>query len=217
MAGAHWAKMRGGMPNTQVRDLTVQRRENDLVMATFGRGFYILDDYSALREISPQALAEEAKLYPLRDAYSFTNVGMAPAGTAGIGKLSGNYTFDNPPMGAMFTYSVGTALPADAKLVLTITDDQGRQVRRMDVDKAPGLRRVTWNLRADPPAQGGAPRCGRRVRGSPRRRASRPAGRPAAGSAAGPGPFGGGRGGGGHRWRPPAATRPRSANRSGTR
>ena len=155
--GAHWAKMRGGMPNTQVRDLTVQRRETDLVLATFGRGFYILDDYSALREVTPQALAEEAKLYPLRDAYSYSNVGMAPAGTAGIGKLSGNTTFDNPAMGATFTYSVATALPAEAKLVLTITDEQGRQVRRMEVDKTPGLRRVTWNLRADPPAPSAAP------------------------------------------------------------
>ena len=198
--GAHWAKMRGGMPNIQVRDLTVQRRENDLVMATFGRGFYILDDYSALREVSPQALTEEAKLYPLRDAYSFTNVGMAPAGTAGIGKLSGNYTFDNPPMGAMFTYSVGTALPADAKLVLTIADDQGRQVRRMEVDKAPGLRRVTWNLRGDPPAQAASPQGAGQPgsAGSPQA-AGQPAGRggqPAATPQV-PAQFGGGRGGGG--------------------
>ena len=46
--------MKGGMPPSQVRDMTVQKRENDLVLATFGRGFYILDDYSALREITPR-------------------------------------------------------------------------------------------------------------------------------------------------------------------
>ena len=204
--GAHWAKMRGGMPNTQVRDLTVQRRETDLVIATFGRGFYILDDYSALRELTPQALGEEAKLYPIREVYSFTNVGMAPAGTAGIGKLSGNYTFDNPPSGAVFTYSVGAALPADAKLVLTITDEQGRQVRRMEVDKAPGLRRVTWNLRPDPPApaapQGGgapgaaAPQGGRGGDPAGAQQAGR-GGQAAAALAAAGIQFGGGRGGGG--------------------
>ena len=165
--GSQWVKMRGGMPNAQVRDLTVQRRETDLVMATFGRGFYILDDYSALRELTPQALGEEARLYPLRDAYSFSNVGMAPPGTAGVGKLSGNYTFENPPSGATFTYSVASALPADQKLVLTITDEQGRQIRRMEVDKNPGLRRVTWNLRPDPPAQpqGGQQGAGQAGRG----------------------------------------------------
>ena len=150
--GSHWAQMKGGMPVIQVRDLTIQKRETDLVMATFGRGFYILDDYSALRDITPQALTEEARLYPLRDAYLFNMVGSAPAGTAGIGSLSGNWTTPNPPFGAVFTYSVKETLPADAKLVVTITDDTGKQIRRMEVDKTAGLRRAAWNLRADPAA-----------------------------------------------------------------
>ena len=150
--GGRWVKMRGGMPLIQVRDMTVQKRENDLVLATFGRGFYILDDYSPLRDIRPETLAEEVKLFPLRDAYLYTQLGMAPDGTAGIGSLSGNTTMPNPPAGAVFTYNVGQELPADVKLVLTITDDSGRQIRRMDLDKAPGLRRVVWNLRGEAPA-----------------------------------------------------------------
>jgi photosystem II stability/assembly factor-like uncharacterized protein len=152
--GGRWVQMKGGMPVIQVRDMAFQKRENDLVLATFGRGFYVLDDYSALRELTPASLAEAAQLYPLRDAYLFTPKGSAPAGSAGIGTLSGNTTFDNPPMGAVFTYSVGQAIPGDAKLVLTITNEQGQQVRRMDVEKEQGLRRVVWNLRGDPPAQG---------------------------------------------------------------
>jgi photosystem II stability/assembly factor-like uncharacterized protein len=152
--GSRWVQMKGGMPVIQVRDMAIQKRENDLVLGTFGRGFYILDDYSALREITPQALAEQARLFPLRDAYLFSSRGMAPAGSAGIGTLSGNTTFPNPPAGAVFTYSVGQEITGDAKLVLTITNEQGQQVRRMDVDKAPGLRRVVWNLRGDPPAGG---------------------------------------------------------------
>jgi hypothetical protein len=152
--GQRWVQLKGGMPVIQVRDMAIQKRENDLVLATFGRGFYILDDYSPLREMTAQALAEEAQLFPVRDAYLFTPKGMAPAGSAGIGTLSGNTTFPNPPTGAVFTYSVGREIPGETKLVLTITSEQGRQVRRMDVDKAPGLRRVVWNLRGDAPAQG---------------------------------------------------------------
>jgi photosystem II stability/assembly factor-like uncharacterized protein len=161
--GGRWVKMTGGMPVIQVRDMTIHKRENDLVLATFGRGFYILDDYSALREVTPQALAEEAKLFPLRDAYLFAPRGMAPAGSAGIGTLSGNTTFANPPTGAVFTYNVGREIPGDAKLVLTITNEQGQQFRRMDVEKAQGLRRVVWNLRGDVPPQGstGSPQGGR--------------------------------------------------------
>jgi photosystem II stability/assembly factor-like uncharacterized protein len=157
--GGRWVQMRGGMPVIQVRDLAVQKRESDLALGTFGRGFYVLDDYSPLREMTPQTLAEEAKLYSLRDAYLYTPLGMRPAGTAGIGTLSGNTTAPNPPDGAVFTYSVGQPLPADAKLLLTITDESGRQIRRMEIDKAPGLRRVAWNLRGDPVA--GAPQGGR--------------------------------------------------------
>jgi photosystem II stability/assembly factor-like uncharacterized protein len=149
--GRRWVQMKGGMPVIQVRDIAIQRRENDLVLATFGRGFYILDDYSALRAITPEALAEEARLFPLRDAYLFTAKGMAPAGSAGIGTLSGNTTFPNPPTGAVFTYSIGREIPGDAKLVMTITNEQGRQFRRLDVDKTPGLRRMVWNLRGETP------------------------------------------------------------------
>jgi len=156
--GMGWTQLKGGMPVIQVRDMTVQKRENDLVLATFGRGFYILDDYSALREIAPATLAEDARLFPLRDAYSYSLLGMAPAGTAGLGPLAGNWTAPNPPFGAVFTYSVAKAVAADAKLVLTISDDTGRQVRRLDLEKTPGLRRTVWNLRPDPAA--GAPAAG---------------------------------------------------------
>jgi photosystem II stability/assembly factor-like uncharacterized protein len=149
--GKNWVRLKGGMPPAQVRDMTVHRRENDLVVATFGRGFFILDDYSPLREISPKSLAEEARLFPLRDAYSFSQTGMAPAGSAGIGPLAGNWTAPNPPFGAVFTYNLKQDLPADAKLVLTITDEANRQVRRIELDKRAGLKRIAWNLRVDPP------------------------------------------------------------------
>jgi photosystem II stability/assembly factor-like uncharacterized protein len=148
--GTNWLKLKGGMPSIQVRDMTVQRRENDLVLATFGRGFYILDDYSALRDLSATTMGDEARLFPLRDAYAYNQLGMSPAGSAGIGPLAGLWTAANPPYGAVFTYHVKVDLPTDTKLVLTITDESGKQIRRIDLDKTAGLRRIAWNLRGDP-------------------------------------------------------------------
>ena len=148
--GTRWVQLRGGMPVAQVRDLAVQKREHDLVLGTFGRSFYVLDDYSALREITPATLAEDARLFPLRDAYLYNPVGNAPAGSAGLGPLAGQWVAPNPPYGAVFTYHVRDALPADQKLVLSIADDQGRPVRRLDLNGSPGLRRIAWNLRREP-------------------------------------------------------------------
>src|SRR5450759_2872216 len=139
------------MPVAQARDMTIQKRENDLVVATFGRGFYVLDDYSALRELTPEALNEDAALLPLRDAYIYSQTGLAPAGTAGIGAMSGKWAGPNPPYGAGFTYSVKADLPATDKRVLTISDDAGKQIRRLDLDKTSGLRRIAWNLRGEAP------------------------------------------------------------------
>ena len=154
--GKAWVQLKGGLPTIQVRDMAVQRRENDLVLGTFGRGFYVLDDYSALREMATLSQAspqdDVARLYPLRDAYIFNQLGMAPAGTAGIGAMSGNWTAPNPPYGAVFTYSVNTKIPDAEKLVLTVSDDNGRQVRRLELEKTAGLRRIAWNLRSDPQA-----------------------------------------------------------------
>jgi photosystem II stability/assembly factor-like uncharacterized protein len=152
--GQRWVQLRGGMPVAQARDMTVQKRENDLVVATFGRGFYVLDDFTPLRELAAEssALAEDAHLYALRDAYSFSQTGLSPAGTAGIGPMSGNWTAPNPPYGAVFTYSVSAAVPDGETLVLNITDEGGKQIRRLELVKTPGLRRIAWNLRGETPA-----------------------------------------------------------------
>jgi len=155
--GTRWVELEGGMPSIQVRDMKAQRRENDLVLATFGRGFYVLDDYSALREINPVTMGEEARLFPLRNALQYNQLGLNPAGSAGIGVLAGNWQAPNPPYGAVFTYHVKQDLAADTKLVLTIVDETGKQVRRLDLDAKAGLRRIAWNLRGDvPAATGGA-------------------------------------------------------------
>jgi photosystem II stability/assembly factor-like uncharacterized protein len=175
-AGAHWVQLKGNFPPAQVRDMAVQKQWNDLVLGTFGRGFWILDDYSALREMTEQALAEEARLYPLRDIWTYGLKGEAQASEP-------TWVAPNPTPGATFTYSVGQALPADTKLVLTITNEAGQQVRRIDLSQTQGIgvRRIVWNLQGDPaaPATGAAP------------------GGRAGGAGAGGFGGGGGRGGGG--------------------
>jgi hypothetical protein len=186
--GRHWVKLKGGMPPTQVRDMHIQKRESDVVMGTFGRGFWVLDDYSALREVSAQAMAEEARLFPLRHAYQFSPWGVAQPGSAGLATLGGNYTTPNPPYGAGITYHVRETLPDDVQLVANVLNSQGTQVRRMNLNKTAGLHRVYWNLQADPPPP-------------PAAQAGAPAGRGAggAGGAAIQGGRGGGRGGRGGR------------------
>jgi photosystem II stability/assembly factor-like uncharacterized protein len=143
--GQNWVQLKGGFPTMQARDLHIQRRENDLVVGTFGRGAFVLDDYSALRELTPEAFTETGRLLPLRDAYLFEELPQQAAAW-------GNVTTPNPPVGAVFTYVIGRVAEGDAKLVLTISDDTGRQVRRLDVAKASGIGRITWNLRGEPPA-----------------------------------------------------------------
>jgi photosystem II stability/assembly factor-like uncharacterized protein len=139
-AGAHWLPLTGGLPPAQVRDIAVQTRAQDLVLGTFGRGLWVLDDYSALREITPETLQEPARLYPLRAATLVTTVGerQAPEPT---------WVAANPPTGARFTYSVGPRWPSGARLVLTIEDNSGRPVHRLELPTEPGLRRVNWDLR----------------------------------------------------------------------
>ncbi|MCP4898681.1 MAG: glycosyl hydrolase, partial [bacterium] len=66
-SGGDWIQLDGDFPVVAVRDLQIQRRENDLIVGTFGRGMYILDDYSALRNVDEQVLGEEATLFPVKD------------------------------------------------------------------------------------------------------------------------------------------------------
>jgi photosystem II stability/assembly factor-like uncharacterized protein len=182
--GEHWVQLKGGFPTIQARDVHIQRRENDLVVGTFGRGVFILDDYSALRDLGPDAFSGDARLLPLRDAYLFEELGQQEAAW-------GNVTTPNPPVGAVFTYTVGRPPEGDATLVLTIADEGGRQVRRLDLPATPGLNRVTWNLRGELPA--GEGRGGGRAAGGAGR-GGEASGR--GGELAGRGGEAGGRGGG---------------------
>jgi hypothetical protein len=101
--GRRWVRLGGDVPTISFRDLAIQRRENDLVGASFGRGFYVLDDYSALREVTEEALAKEAVLFPARRAWWY--VEREPLGEGGkASQGAAFFTAKNPPFGAVFTY-----------------------------------------------------------------------------------------------------------------
>ncbi len=174
--GAHWIRLKGGIPTIQVRDIDIHRGENDLVLGTFGRGFYILDDYTPLRQVSEEALEAEVIFFPTKDALRYVEK-RSRVGSRG----ATFFTADNPPFGATFTYYLKDgfksledqrieaekeAIKADEslriptfdelraeeeqiepKVFLTIRDANGEVVRRIDGKTSKGIHRVTWDLR----------------------------------------------------------------------
>jgi photosystem II stability/assembly factor-like uncharacterized protein len=101
--GKFWTQLKAGLPTIAVRDIDIQRRENDLVLATFGRGFYILDDYSPLRELKKTDLDKPAMIFATKDALMY--IESTPLGVRGKGHLGeSHFASLNPPVGAVFTY-----------------------------------------------------------------------------------------------------------------
>jgi photosystem II stability/assembly factor-like uncharacterized protein len=128
--GKSWFALKGGLPTAQVRDVTVQARENDLVIATFGRGFYVLDDMTPLRRLNSDAakrrLDSEATLFPVRPALAY--VPFQQLGYRGKGFQGENlYAAENPPFGAVFTLHLKSEL---------MTLKKARQEREKELEKA---------------------------------------------------------------------------------
>jgi len=113
--GKKWAKLKGGTPTISFRDLAIQRRENDLVGASFGRGFFVFDDYSVLRHVSSEQLNKEAALFPVKDAWWYIQrsvIGFTKNAFSG----SDLYMADNPPYGAVFTYYLKDGLKSKKQI-----------------------------------------------------------------------------------------------------
>lgn len=142
--GRQWIQMRGGLPTAQVRDLDIQKRETDLAVGTFGRSFYVLDDYSALRGMTSEALNAEAALFPLRHAYQY------PVRNQ-IRPVESDWTAPNPAYGAILTYHLRDAAPDGTSWAIAISDAAGSSVARVALQGTRGLRRVAWDLRQSPP------------------------------------------------------------------
>ena len=104
--GENWVQLKSGIPTIAIRDMEIQRRENDLALASFGRGFFILDDYTPLRESASAVKKSEATLFPVRKTLQFVEYN--PLGLPGKSMQGSDYYIaDNPEYGATFSYYVG--------------------------------------------------------------------------------------------------------------
>lgn len=109
-AGDSWIELEGGVPTISFRDLAIQRRENDLVGASFGRGFFVLDDYSVLREVSEASLKEEGSLYSTRKALLYVPRSDLDFDDYKGSQGASHYVAPNPAFGAVFTYHLADGL-----------------------------------------------------------------------------------------------------------
>jgi len=179
--GKVWTKI-SGLPITAVYDLDIQKRENDLVAATFGRGFYVLDNYSPLRSLTKENLDKKAFLFPVKPALQY--VPADPLGLDGTGFQGHNmWAASNPTFGAVFSLYIKDeyktlkdirqekekalekekkdvfyptfdelrkeALDEAANLIWVITDETGKEIRRMTSSPTKGIVRMSWNLRSN--------------------------------------------------------------------
>jgi len=104
--GKYWKRLKAGLPTIAVRDIAIQKRENDLVLGTFGRSFLILDDYSPLRELNDTLGKKEAHIFPVRKAWMYIENSRLGSTRTGSKATQGEdfFTAPNPPFGATFTY-----------------------------------------------------------------------------------------------------------------
>ncbi|MFD2533072.1 WD40/YVTN/BNR-like repeat-containing protein [Gracilimonas halophila] len=172
--GNKWVQLKGGAPTISFRDITIQREQEDLVGASFGRGFFILDDYTPLREINSETLAKDGVLFPTRDALWYMPTGKVDS------QGDTDYVADNPPFGAVFTYylkedhlskeaqrqqrerqlddnedvpfpgwdALDEEIAAEDPFVqITIKDENGTVINRVKGPAKKGIHRVNWELR----------------------------------------------------------------------
>ncbi len=174
--GEHWSALKSGLPDVCVKDIAIQKRENDLVIATFGRGFYILDNYSALRDLAKDKSLKdkEAYIFPVKDALMYMQ------GDRNTVQGSSHFTAPNPEFGAEITWYLKEApktlkdirhekekelfkngdkipQPTNADLIaeereltpyviVTITDQSGNTVKKLTRPATEGVSRANWDL-----------------------------------------------------------------------
>jgi uncharacterized membrane protein YgcG len=165
-AGGDWKQFMSGMPTVCIDDILIHPRDGDLIAGTHGRGIYILDDITALQQLSEnKVLDSDVHLFDVRPGTVWLNDPRLNRSVGGAKLFRGA----NPAPGTAISYYLKSVPSGDLKI--TISDYTGKIVRSLTGTKEAGLNRVQWNLRGDPPP------------------------RPVGGSGAGGG-FGGGGGGG---------------------
>lgn len=146
--GKKWVKLSAGSPNIPYRDLAIQRRENDLVGATFGRGFYVLDDYTPLRHVNERMLKKTRfAIFPIKDAQLYI-----PERVLGGEKGSQGdayFTAANPPFGAVFTYYLRDNLKT---LKQQRREKENKNKANSGDNPTPGFKRLKEEERESAPA-----------------------------------------------------------------
>lgn len=144
--GGRWLPLRSGLPTNSVQGIVVHPRENDLVIGTHGRGFWVLDELSLLESLTPEVVRGHSHLAAPRPATQIRDV------RRGRDSFGHSYwTADNPPRGAILDYWIGND-GAGQPTVVEILDGRGDVVRRIDESTAErGARRLVWDLRHEAP------------------------------------------------------------------
>ena len=137
--GTNWVALKNNMPTLPVNDFVIHPRDNDLVLATHGRGIWILDNVAPLQQLTPQLLTEDAHLFTIRGAemIRYTN------SKAHAGDMI--FRGQNPPAGAIVDYYLRQ--PADARVALSVHTGAGQEIVALKPTTTKGLNRVVWNLR----------------------------------------------------------------------
>jgi photosystem II stability/assembly factor-like uncharacterized protein len=175
IGGEKWIKLNVGLPTIQVRDLAIQRQTDDLVIGTFGRSIYVLDDYSPIRTVSTEVMDKQSHVFPVRNALSYIPWNRS------TNEASEHFSVPNPQVGAVVTFNLKEAIRTKAQerqqreraaiqkgetppyptpeqlreeaqeeapgIVISIADASGKVIRRMEAPATRGIHRVTWDLR----------------------------------------------------------------------
>lgn len=145
--GDSWTRMENDMPPVPIHDMKIHARDNALVIATHGRGFYIIDDLGPLEHLAEARAAGGTFLFPVESTLGFVPDGSLTSGTS----ASRNYSPRNPPVGATISYFLEESARG---LSLEVTGPSGVVVRELDAPSGAGLHQVLWNLRVDAPYSG---------------------------------------------------------------
>jgi hypothetical protein len=147
--GGHWLELGAGLPTNSVQGMVVHPRENDLVIGTHGRGFWVLDDIGLLQSLSRDVVQGHSYLSAPRPA---TQIRDANRGRGSFGH--GYFVAKNPPRGAIIDYWIGDDAVGE-NVTLDVLDARGTTVRRIgEWTAVRGAARVTWNLRHEVPDNG---------------------------------------------------------------
>ena len=142
--GGEWRRFMNGLPTVRIDDILVHPRDNDLIVGTHGRSIYIMDDITPLQQLSGDMMGSSAHLFATREAVQWKTQTSQSRGLNGTRRFAAQ----NPEAGTAISYYLGRG--AD-EVKITIADLNGETVREMGGPSEPGLHRVQWDMRANPP------------------------------------------------------------------